>query len=115
MRRSAAQLLGIVGGVALAAAAAASMTPRPQVVTHPTAAAARDTATGCLRKGTKAGEYKLVEANGTSMTVKSSSVKLSPHVGHEVTLTTASAPMAGDTTAMSVSKMSMVAAKCSAM
>jgi hypothetical protein len=115
MRRPAAQLLGIVGGVALAAAAAASMTPRPQAVTSPTAAAAADTVTGCLHKGTKAGEYKLVEANGQSVNVKSSSVKLSAHVGHEVKVTTSSAPMAGDTAAMSVSKMSMVSTKCPAM
>lgn len=114
MRRPVAQLLGIVGGVALAAAAAASMTPRAQVMTRPTAATAADTVTGCLQKGDKAGEYKLVEANGESMKVKSSSIKLSGHVGHQVTLTTSGSAMAGDTTkATSVSKMSMVAMKCS--
>jgi FlaG/FlaF family flagellin (archaellin) len=113
MRRPAAQLLGIVGGVALAAAAAASMTPRPQVMTRPTAAAAVDTLTGCLQKGTKAGEYKLVEASGQSVNVKSSSVKLSGHVGHEVKVTTSGMAMASDTMPQTVSKMSMVSTKCS--
>ena len=112
MRRSAAQLLGIVGGLALGAAAAASMTPRTQAMSRPTVTAPSDTVTGCLQKGTKAGEYKLVEANGQTVNVKSSSIKLSGHVGHQVTLTTSTTPMAGDTTAASVSKMSMVSAKC---
>jgi hypothetical protein len=113
MRRPVAQVLGIVGGVALAAAAAASMTPRAQVMTRPTAATAADTVTGCLQKGTKSGQYKLVEANGQSVNVTSSAIKLGGHVGHQVTLTTDATPMAGDSTPASVSKMSMVSPKCS--
>lgn len=113
MRRPVAQLLGVVGGVALAAAAAASMTPRAQAMARPTVAAASDTVTGCLQKGSKAGMYKLVEANGQSVNVKSSAVKLGGHVGHQVTLTTDAAPMAGDSTPATVSKMAMVSPKCS--
>jgi hypothetical protein len=69
--------------------------------------------TGCLQKGTKSGQYKLVEANGQSVNVTSSAIKLGGHVGHQVTLTTDATPMAGDSTPASVSKMSMVSPKCS--
>lgn len=43
--------------------------------------------TGCLSNGDKAGEYKLVTSEGNTWEVQSKTVKLSPHVGHTVTVT----------------------------
>jgi len=43
--------------------------------------------TGCLAKGDSAGEFKVTASDGSSWEVKSKTVKLSPHVGHTVTVT----------------------------
>jgi len=45
------------------------------------------TLTGCLRKGDDADEYKLTTAKGSTWELKSNGHKLSPHVGHTVTIT----------------------------
>jgi hypothetical protein len=113
MRRTTAQLLAIAGGAVFGAAYVLVPAPSAQAMTRPSATATADTATGCLKKGSKSGEYKLDEANGSSMAVKSSSVKLAPHVGHTVTVTTTGMAMSNDTTPMSVSKVAMVKPSCS--
>lgn len=43
--------------------------------------------TGCLSKGDSATEFKVTASDGSSWEVKSKTVKLSPHVGHTVTVT----------------------------
>ena len=43
--------------------------------------------TGCLTKGDSAGEFKVTASDGSNWEVKSKTVKLSPHVGHTVTVT----------------------------
>jgi hypothetical protein len=43
-----------------------------------------DTATGCLEKGTKSGEYTLTATDGKKYELASTSVPLSKHVGHTV-------------------------------
>jgi hypothetical protein len=43
--------------------------------------------TGCLSKGDSAGEFKVTASDGSNWEVKSKTVKLSPHVGHTVTVT----------------------------
>ena len=43
--------------------------------------------TGCLSKGDDAGEFKVTVNDGSTWEVKSKTVKLSPHVGHTVTVT----------------------------
>jgi len=43
--------------------------------------------TGCLRKGDAAHEYALTANDGSTWEIKSSTVKLYPHVGHTVTVT----------------------------
>lgn len=45
------------------------------------------TISGCLSAGDKAGEYKLTADDGSTWEVKSKTVKLSPHVGHTVSVT----------------------------
>jgi uncharacterized protein DUF5818 len=45
------------------------------------------TITGCLSNGEKTGEYNLTTSDGSTWEVKSTSVKLSDHVGHTVTVT----------------------------
>ena len=42
------------------------------------------TLTGCLEKGDSAGEYQLTTKAGSTWELKSDSVKLEEHVGHEV-------------------------------
>ena len=43
--------------------------------------------TGCLSKGDSANEFKVTASDGSTWEVKSKTVKLSPHVGHTVTVT----------------------------
>jgi hypothetical protein len=45
------------------------------------------TLTGCLQRGDAAHEYALTAEDGSTWEVKSTTLKLSPHVGHTVTLT----------------------------
>jgi hypothetical protein len=45
------------------------------------------TLTGCLSKAEGAHEYKLTTGNGSTWELHSDTVKLSPHVGHSVTVT----------------------------
>jgi hypothetical protein len=44
------------------------------------------TVTGCLQKGTVADRYHLFARNGKAYSLRSSSVPLSDHVGHNVTI-----------------------------
>jgi hypothetical protein len=53
----------------------------------PTAAAQPLTVTGCLQKGTQPGEVTLTAADGKSYDLRSDSVKLDQHIGHQVTVT----------------------------
>jgi hypothetical protein len=43
--------------------------------------------TGCLQKADGAHEYALTAKDGSTWEIKSNTVKLSPHVGHTVTVT----------------------------
>jgi len=43
--------------------------------------------TGCLQKGHEAGEFSITGEDGKTWGLRSSSVKLSEHVGHKVTVT----------------------------
>src|SRR5438270_7952486 len=49
--------------------------------------AASKTVTGCLQKGDEADEFSLTGDDGKLYDLRSSSVKLSDHVGHKVTVT----------------------------
>jgi hypothetical protein len=42
--------------------------------------------TGCLSQGDSADEFKLTQEDGSTWEIQSKSVKLSPHVGHTVTV-----------------------------
>jgi hypothetical protein len=43
--------------------------------------------TGCLQKGDEPGEFSITGEDGKSWDLRSSSVKLDQHVGHQVTVT----------------------------
>jgi|ERR1700722_9451468 len=60
--------------------------PAPAQLT-PTAAAQPITVTGCLQKGTQPGEVTITGADGKSLDLRSDSVKLDQHIGHQVTVT----------------------------
>ncbi len=45
------------------------------------------TVTGCLQKGDEAGEFSLTAEDGKTYGLRSTSVKLDPHLGHKVTVT----------------------------
>lgn len=45
------------------------------------------TVTGCLQKGDEANEYSITDSQGKSYGLRSSTVKLSEHMGHKVTVT----------------------------
>ena len=78
--------------------------------------------TGCLNKGTAKETFDLKTKDGKTYPLTSSTVQLSQHVGHTVTVTGAPAMAGGhgkDTMAMSmpagpvsVTKLSMVSASC---
>jgi len=44
------------------------------------------TVTGCLQKGDEPGEFSITGEDGKSWGLRSSSVKLDQHVGHQVTV-----------------------------
>jgi hypothetical protein len=45
------------------------------------------TVTGCLQKGDEPGEFSITGADGKTWGLRSSTVKLEQHVGHQVTVT----------------------------
>jgi hypothetical protein len=45
------------------------------------------TVTGCLQKGDEAGEFSLKGEDGKTWGLRSNSVKLDQHIGHQVTVT----------------------------
>jgi hypothetical protein len=45
------------------------------------------TMTGCLQKGDEANEFVLTAKDGSTWDLRSDSVDMAPHVGHEVTIT----------------------------
>jgi hypothetical protein len=45
------------------------------------------TVTGCLQKGDEAGEFSLKGEDGKNWGLRSTSVKLDQHIGHQVTVT----------------------------
>jgi hypothetical protein len=58
----------------------------------PTTAAQPLTVTGCLQKGTQPGEVSITGADGKSYDLRSDSVKLDQHIGHQVTVTGTASP-----------------------
>jgi len=67
-----------------AAAPAAELTP--------TAAAQPLTVTGCLQKGAQPGEVNITGADGKTYDLRSDTVKLDQHIGHQVTVTGTASP-----------------------
>src|SRR5713226_7580725 len=45
------------------------------------------TVTGCLQKGDEPGEFSIMGEDGKTYGLRSTSVKLDPHLGHKVTVT----------------------------
>jgi len=50
-------------------------------------AGSKTTVTGCLQKGDEAGEYSITGEDGKTYGLRSTTVKLSQHLGHKVTIT----------------------------
>lgn len=50
------------------------------------------TVTGCLQKGTQPGEVTITGADGKSYDLRSDTLKLAPHIGHQVTVTGTASP-----------------------
>ena len=50
------------------------------------------TVTGCLQKGTQPGEVTIAGADGKSYDLRSDTLKLAPHIGHQVTVTGTASP-----------------------
>lgn len=65
-------------------------TPTAQLT--PTAASQLMTVTGCLQKGTQPGEVSITGADGKSYDLRSNSVRLDQHIGHQVTVTGTATP-----------------------
>ena len=68
----------------LAIAPTLARTPGPQ---EPDKSSKARTVTGCLSQGDSAEEFKLTTEDGSTWEIHSKGVKLSPHVGHTVTVT----------------------------
>jgi hypothetical protein len=86
---------------------------------------AADSVTGCLKKGDKKDVYSVTDASGKKHWVTSSTIPLSGHVGHTVTVSGTAAmdnKMGSDTSMkasgdmnmgpMNVTSMTMVSASC---
>lgn len=58
----------------------------PIAGTQETSANAKTTVTGCLQKGDEAGEYSITGQDGKTYGLRSTSVNLSKHLGHKVTV-----------------------------
>jgi hypothetical protein len=58
----------------------------------PAAPAQPLTVTGCLQKGTQPGEVSITGTDGKSYDLRSDSVKLDQHIGHQVTVTGTASP-----------------------
>jgi hypothetical protein len=114
-------VVAMAGAIALGAAYSAHASPAGVPAVRPVAA---DSVTGCLKKGDKKDMYSVTDASGKKHWVTSSTVPLSGHVGHTVTLSGAapmdnkmgsdtSMKMSGDAMgAMNVTSMTMVSATC---
>jgi len=59
----------------------------PQAKQEQKAADKTKTVTGCLQKGDEAGEFSITGENGKSWELRSKTVKLEQHVGHQVNVT----------------------------
>lgn len=76
------------------------------------------TATGCLMKVGTSNVYTLTDENGKTWSLRSSTVKLQPHVGHTITVTgtiPTGQPSANDTSPQNdlvVSKVETVRNQC---
>ena len=68
------------------ATAPAGFAATPQSNTDDNKSASVRTLTGCLSAGDKEGEYNLVAEDGSTWELHSKGAKLSPHVGHTVTV-----------------------------
>jgi hypothetical protein len=62
-------------------------TASAQATQDPKPAKSPKTVTGCLQKGDQPGEITLTAANGKIYDLRSDSVKLDEHIGHQVTAT----------------------------
>jgi len=76
-------------------ASGAQDTPSPDSMKPTTSQAKQDkkpmshakTVTGCLQKGDEPGEFSITGTDGKTWGLRSSTVKLEQHVGHQVTVT----------------------------
>jgi hypothetical protein len=65
-----------------------SLTALAQDTTKPTDDQSKTkTVTGCLQKGAQADQFSITGEDGKSWDLRSSTVKLAEHVGHQVTVT----------------------------
>jgi hypothetical protein len=59
----------------------------PSASTQEKSMSSKTSVTGCLQKGDEPGEYSITGEDGKTYGLRSKTVKLSPHVGHKVTVT----------------------------
>ena len=67
-------------------------------------ASSKTTVTGCLQKGDEANEFSITGEDGKTYGLKSSSVDLSKHLGHKVTVTGTLKPESAEKEGKSESK-----------
>ncbi len=119
--------VAMAGAIALGAAYSAHAAPAGVPAIRGVAA---DSVTGCLKKGDKKDVYSVTDASGKKHWVMSSTIALSGHVGHTVTVSGAApmdnkmgsdtgmkmsgnSKMSGDMMGpMNVTSMTMVSASC---
>ena len=80
-------LLGSAVALAQDAAQPGSATVSAQATQDQKPANHSKTVTGCLQKGDQPGEVSLIGPDGKSWDLRSESVKLDQHIGHQVTAT----------------------------
>jgi hypothetical protein len=80
-------LLASAVSLAQDAATPPNSTASAQATQDPKPAKSPKTVTGCLQKGDQPGEITLTAADGKIYDLRSDSVKLDEHIGHQVTAT----------------------------
>ena len=77
----------LASAVSLAQDAATSPNTTPSAQTQDAKTVKPKTVTGCLSKGSQPGEVTLTGADGKTWDLRSDSVKLEEHIGHQVSAT----------------------------
>ncbi len=86
MHRALGKVTSVIAGLGVAVVSTIAVGGTAQAPRRHLAVAAADTVTGCLSKGDEKGEYMITGKEGKKYGLRSTTIALSKHVGHTVTV-----------------------------